>query len=57
MCDCDCELPKRVRWQKIREETAIELGRDLLRDGLVPFLDRLVGPENTARVFERHAGE
>jgi len=40
-----------------RNEVAVDIGRDLLRDGLEPFLVRLVGEDNTTRVFERHAGE
>lgn len=39
MCDCDCELTK-------RETYAIDMGRDCLREGLVPFLTRLVGEAN-----------
>jgi hypothetical protein len=35
----------------IAEETALQLGRDALKDGLVVFLDRLVGPESTARLL------
>lgn len=35
----------------IAEEAALELGRDALRDGLTAFLNRLVGPENTARLL------
>lgn len=33
-----------------RDEVAIEMGRDLLRIGLMPFLTRLVGADN-ARDF------
>lgn len=25
MCDCDCELPKRVKWEQIKREHAHEL--------------------------------
>lgn len=39
------------RLRKAREETALELGRDLLRDGLDAFLLRLVGPDNAARLL------
>lgn len=34
-----------------RDEVALDLGRDLLRDGLDAFLVRLVGAENAARVL------
>lgn len=40
-----------------RDEVALDMGRDLLDIGLVPFLERLVGAYNAVRVFERHAGE
>ncbi|MGA5506851.1 hypothetical protein [Streptomyces umbrinus] len=36
---------------KLREETALDMGRELLRDGLEAFLPRLVGPENARRVL------
>ncbi|MEU3346391.1 hypothetical protein ABZ723_15675 [Streptomyces sp. NPDC006700] len=37
--------------QCITEETALGLGRELLRDGLDSFLRRLVGPENAQRIL------
>ncbi|MFJ4828432.1 hypothetical protein ACIP79_00600 [Streptomyces sp. NPDC088747] len=33
-----------------RDEVALDLGRDLLRDGLDAFLRRLIGPANAARI-------
>lgn len=41
----------------IAGEVALELGREVLRDGLVPFLDRLVGPENATRLLAPIATE
>ncbi|MFD4662487.1 hypothetical protein [Streptomyces halstedii] len=35
----------------VREETVLDLGRDLLRDGLATFLHRLVGPQNASRIL------
>ena len=40
-----------------RDEVAIDLGRDLMKMGLVPFLERLVGADNTHRLFARHSGD
>lgn len=37
-----------------RKAIMIELGRDLLNEGLESFLDRLVGTENAARVLAEH---
>lgn len=37
--------------RKAHEETAIDMGRDLLRDGLDAFLMRLVGSDHTARLL------
>lgn len=54
MCDCDCELTKQEKWQRIREETALQIGRDCMEMGIVPFLERLVGEANTDILFERH---
>lgn len=34
-----------------RDEVALEIGRDALRDGLVPTLTRLVGEVNAARLL------
>lgn len=34
-----------------RDEVALEIGRDALRDGLVPTLTRLVGEANAARLL------
>lgn len=41
----------------IADEVALELGREVLRDGLTSFLHRLVGPENTARLLAPIATE
>ncbi|WP_228916818.1 hypothetical protein [Streptomyces sp. DH20] len=41
--------------ERIAEETALSLGRDLLREGLGAFLLRLVGPENARRVLAEAA--
>jgi hypothetical protein len=57
MCDCDCELSKFRKWEQIREDYVVEMGRDLMQMGLVPFLERLVGASNLDRIFARHAGE
>lgn len=40
-----------TRLDAYRDEVALDLGRDLLRDGLDVFLRRLVGPENAAQVL------
>lgn len=29
MCDCDCELPKRERWERIKREHAHELAEKI----------------------------
>ena len=42
---------ERDRWKARAEEVAIDMGRDLLRDGLDAFLMRLVGSDNTARLL------
>lgn len=45
---------ERPWWQQVaeaREQAALDLGRDLLRDGLDAFLLRLVGPDNAARIL------
>lgn len=55
-CQIKCPTPEDMV-DKYRDEVALQLGRDCLEMGLVPFLERLVGPENTTRLFERHAGE
>jgi hypothetical protein len=34
-----------------RDEVALEIGRDALRDGLIPALTRLVGEANTAKLL------
>ncbi len=34
-----------------RDEVALEIGRDALRDGLVPTLNRLVGEANAAKLL------
>lgn len=34
-----------------RDEVALEIGRDALRDGLVPTLVRLVGEANAAKLL------
>lgn len=47
----------RVIHQACREAVALELGRDCLELGIVPFLTRLVGEANVDYLFERHAGE
>jgi hypothetical protein len=47
----DRATPVRPLLDKYRDEAALDLGRDLLRDGLDVFLTRLVGPENAARVL------
>jgi len=57
MCDCDCPESKYTKWQQIRLDTALQLGRDLMDIGLVPFLTMLVGEDSVTLVFERHAGE
>lgn len=31
MCDCDCELPKRERWEIVRNEQAAEFAQQLRR--------------------------
>lgn len=41
----------------LAEETSLQLGRDCLRDGLEPFLQRLIGPENTARMLAVHSAQ
>lgn len=41
--------------QACQEAVAIELGRDLLRLGIDPFITRLVGDDNAQRLWERHA--
>lgn len=35
-----------------RDDIAIDIGRDALRDGLQPFLTRLVGKANTQRLLD-----
>ena len=42
---------------KVTEEVTLELGRECMELGIVPFLTKLVGEDNTTRLFERHAGE
>lgn len=42
---------------KVCEIVTIELGKDCMELGIVPFLTRLVGEDNVERLFERHAGE
>lgn len=39
----------------VRAEAALDLGRDLLRDGLDAFLHRLVGPQHAARIISEAA--
>ena len=39
-----------------RDEVALEIGRDALRDGLVPTLTRLVGEANAAKLLADHRG-
>lgn len=34
-----------------RDEVALEIGRDALRDGLITVMARLVGEENAARLL------
>ncbi|HEY5990658.1 MAG TPA: hypothetical protein VIV12_30330, partial [Streptosporangiaceae bacterium] len=34
-----------------RDEVALEIGRDALRDGLVPTLNRLVGEANATKLM------
>lgn len=43
MCDCDCELPKRAKWEQIKREHAHELAEKIREAGgpAVPHL--LVG--------------
>jgi hypothetical protein len=41
----------------LRAAVALEIGRDMLRDGLEPTLVRLVGDVNTARLLREHAHE
>lgn len=43
--------------QACREAVALELGRECLELGIVPFLTKLVGETNVDWLFERHAGE
>lgn len=45
----DDDMSRRI--DAYRDEVARELGRDLLRDGLGPFLVRLVGAESAAQVL------
>jgi hypothetical protein len=40
-----------------RDEVALDMGRDALRDGLRPFLARLVGEPNARAFFDAHAHE
>jgi hypothetical protein len=40
-----------------RDAVAVQLGRECMEMGLLPFLERLVGEANTTRLFERHAEE
>lgn len=35
-----------------RDEVALEIGRDALRDGLLPTLTRLVGEANAAKLMK-----
>ena len=51
MCNCDCELTKQAKRQQTREETALEIGRDLMEQGLIPTLIRLVGAGNASRIL------
>jgi hypothetical protein len=37
-----------------RDEVALEIGRDALRDGLVPTVTRLVGEENAAKLLANY---
>lgn len=37
-----------------RDDIAIDIGRDVLRDGLQPFLVRLVGEPNAKRLLDEH---
>lgn len=39
-----------------RDEVALEIGRDALRDGLVTTLTRLVGEVNTTKLLADHRG-
>lgn len=41
--------------QACQEAVALQLGRDVMSMGLVPFLTKLVGKQNVITVFERHA--
>lgn len=41
--------------QACKEAVALELGRDLLRLGIDPFITRLVGGANARQLWERHA--
>lgn len=43
--------------QACQEAVALQLGRDCMELGIVPFLTKLVGDANVTRLFERHAGE
>jgi hypothetical protein len=55
-CDPPCGLCREVKdlTDAHRDEVALQLGRDLMEVGLIPFLERLVGEDNTERVIERH---
>lgn len=44
-------LPEPVDRAAVRDETVLDLGRDLLHDGLDAFLRRLVGPQHAARIL------
>jgi hypothetical protein len=39
-----------------RDEVALQIGRDVLRDGLVSTLVRLVGEENATKMLADHRG-
>lgn len=52
----DRRKPAESKWVSaplsiVLDKIALELGRDALQDGLAVFLDRLVGPQNAARLL------
>lgn len=46
MCDCDCELPKRVKWDQIRSQHAKELAERI----------RAAGADQLGGAYDGYAG-